>query len=351
MLLRHEAQASGVKANNDDIETAMTNYYHRPENADDSTDDVAREAITDYYLILANFDRIASDVKISQPQRDRFLAQSGQQIQLDVVELTQSDFATKVPAPTTQQVQEQFTKFADTEPGHADKKNPFGYGYRLPDAVKLQYLAIYREEAQKTIEASKSPYDWEVEARLYYRKHLEEFAATQPTTQSLGPVPPPTTMPYADVAPKVMAAVRKPLVDKLMFDIQGKLVSAMQSDYRAFTQSGGSYPTYTYLNNLVNQIKAQFAVTVYATDLDRDFLSETDLAGLPLIGHATNGRTDFASYAMQLASTYLARSDKGTPAALAQLLQPSVPIADRDPNVGNVYIFRLTNARAAAART
>jgi hypothetical protein len=87
MLLRHEAHDSGVKANTDEIETLMTNNYRRPENGDDSTDDAAREAITDYLLILANFDRIASDVKISQPQRDRFLAQSGQQIQLDVVEL------------------------------------------------------------------------------------------------------------------------------------------------------------------------------------------------------------------------------------------------------------------------
>jgi len=212
--------------------------------------------------------------------------------------------------------------------------------------VKLQYLAIYKEEAQKTIQASKSPYDWEVEARLYYRRHPEEFAATQPTTQALGPVKAPTTRPYADVAQNVLAAVVKPQVDKLMFDVQGKILSALQTDWRAFTQSSsGSYPTYTYLNNLANDIKAHYGMTVYATDMDRDFLSEKELGALLTISSANNGRQEFAPYAIQMAGTYLAGADKSSASAKAQLMQPSVPITD--PISGNVFVFRLTAARQA----
>jgi hypothetical protein len=349
MLLRHEAKEAGVLANSDDLHQILTNDYRRPDSVDDSYDDTVREAATDFLLIKANFNRLASNVKVSQPQRDNFQAQADQPIQLNVVELTQSDFVAKAPAPTTQQAEEQFTKYSNVTPGHPDEQNRFGFGYRLPEGVKLQYLVIYDDEARKAVAVTQTPYDWDVKARLYYLQHKDEFATTQPTKLAIGPTSQPSIRPYSQVADQALKSLRDPLIAKLKFDVQGKILTTMQADWRTFSQSGKStgpagYPSYTYLINLSNQIQAQLGMRVNATEQARDFLSEKELADLPGIGPATSDRFPFAMYASQLGAKYLARADKNTPAARAELMQPAAPVKDINQNI---YIFRIVDARPA----
>jgi hypothetical protein len=349
MLLRHEAIEAGVQANNDEVQNILTTYYQRPPGTDEMMDEAAQQAVTDLLLIEANFNRLAGNLKVSQPQRDHFLAEAGQAIQLSVVELTDADYLAKVPPPTTQQAQEQFTKFADAVPGHPDEQNPFGVGYRFPDGVKLQYLSIDIDDARKTVEATQTPYDWDVKGRLYYLQHKDEFPSTQPT-DAIGPTSQPSVLPYSQVALEALEKLREPLVTKLMFDVQGKILSKMQVGWREYSQNpstaGGNYPSYAYLQNLAGEVQAQYGMKVYPTEMDRDFLSQVQLDRLPEIGHSSNGRMDFAPYAMQLASSHFARADKGSPVAAAQLMQPAAPLKDID---GNVYIFRLTDARRAQA--
>jgi hypothetical protein len=347
MLLRHEAREAGIQPNNDEVQNIFTTYYHRPPGTDEAMDDTAHDAITDFLLIEANFNRLASDVKISQPQRDHLLAEAAQAIQLNVVELTQSDYLSKARTPTTQQIQEQFAKYANVVPGQPDEQNPFGFGYRLPDGVKLQYLSINMDDARKAVEATQTAYDWDVKARLYYLQHKDEFSTTQPADSAIGPTSQPSALPYSQVALEALEKLREPLVTKLMFDVQGKIVSTMEADWRSYSQnpsSSADYPSYAYLQKIAGQIQTQFGMKVEATEMARDFLSQEQLDRLPEIGHTSNGRTDFAPYVLQLAGTYFARSDKGSPTALANLMQPAAPLKDID---GNLYIFRLTDARPA----
>jgi hypothetical protein len=348
MLLRHEAREAGVQANKDDVESIVTNHFEPPPGADETMmDDAAREAVTDLLLIEANFNRIAGNVKISQPERDHFLAEAGQAIQLRVVELTHSDFLAKAPLPTPQQAQAQFTKYANVIPGRPDEQNPYGFGYRFSDGVKLQYLSVDIDDARKAVQATQSAYDWDVKARLYYLQHKEEFPSTQPASSAIGPTSQPSVLPYSQVALEALNKLREPLVTKLMFDAQGRIISTMQSDWRAYSQNpstAANYPSYAYLQNLAKQIQAQYGMTVQTTQMDRDFLSLVQLDRLPEIGHTSNGRMDFAPYAMQLATAFFNHSDKA--AALTDLLQPAAPLKDID---GNIYIFRLTDARPAQA--
>ena len=348
MLLRHEAHEAGVQANNDKVQNILTTYYHRPPGADVMMDEAVQQAVTDLLLIEANFNRIAGNVKISQPERDHFLAEAGQAIQLRVVELTHSDFLAKAPLPTPQQAQAQFTKYADVISGRPDEQNPFGFGYRFSDGVKLQYLSVDIDDARKAVQATQSAYDWDVKARLYYLQHKEEFPSTQPASSAIGPTSQPSVLPYSQVALEALNKLREPLVTKLMFDVQGRIISAMQSDWRAYSQNPSSaaanYPSYAYLQNLAKQIHAQYGMTVQTTEMDRDFLSLVQLDHLPEIGHSSNGRMDFAPYAMQLATAFFNHSDKA--AALTDLMQPAAPLKDID---GNIYILRLTDARPAQA--
>ncbi len=345
MLLCHEARNSGVRINPDDLQTLKTNYYQRPTGDDAETiDEIIHDGLTDLLLIQANFGRIASDVKISQPQRDRILAEEIQKIVLNVVELPASDFLAKAPAPTTQQAQAQFDKYAALDSGQPTASNPMGFGYHLQEGVKLQYFKIGRDEAQKTIEAQKSAYDWEVAARLFYLQHPDQFPATQPSAQAAAS--PPAVKPYEQVRDQALHGVRDPLVDKLLLDVQSKILTTLNSDWHTFTQNGGKgdYPSYAYLANLAESVQSRFGMKIYATELNRDYLSANDLSQLPAIGESSNGQTQFADYAMQLANQYLNPPDADTHPTRASLMQPAAPLRD---SLGNSYIFRLTDVRPA----
>jgi hypothetical protein len=153
-----------------------------------------------------------------------------------------------------------------------------------------------------------------------------------------------------------------------MFDASNKIMSMMTSDWRAYSTpltSGGSttapttaptaaepitgYPSYSYLKTITDAIQKQFDLPVYVSDYDR-YQSLQELAELPGIGPAFEGSpvrgnsNPFALIAMTKAKAYLLRSDKGTPAAQAQLMQPTGPISDM---MRNAYIFRITNAQPA----
>jgi PAS domain-containing protein len=350
LLLKREAIDANVQINKDDVQDIMTNHYSPPAGADEDTYERVSDAVSDLLRISANFNRLASDVKVSEPMRNLELAKALQKIQLNVVELAASRYLSKVPAPTTQAAAEQFAKFATVDPGKPEKPgNPFGFGYKLPDRVKLQYLEIDRGAAEKIVEATKTPYDWDVDARIYYLQHQDEFPTTQATTAS-GAAATATTRPYEDVRDAALRSVRQPQVDKLVLDVQNKILATMQTDWRAWnsgsviTSLGEPYQSYAYLQKLCDAVEAQFNLRIYAASEDHDFLSATDLAALSGIGASEAGSVKFADGVMQHTATFLARTDKDSPAAMQQLMSVSEPYFDL---VGNVYIYRLTDARAA----
>lgn len=370
-LLVREARDAGLRVNKDEIESIIANY--RPPQGEDADHESLERALEDLLLVRDNVMRLVSTVKVSAPQRERVLAKGLQTIQLKVVELSAADFASKAPAPTTQQVEEQFKAYADVTPGQPSLNNPFGFGYRLPDRVKVQYLTIDRTEVEKTVEASKTPYQWEVEGRLYYLKHKNEYpvATSQPTTTtaptgiaSTQPATGPAFKSYEMVRDDVLRSAREPMVDKLTFEVQNKIVSTLSADWRAFSQkvaaqassttapdaiaAGGDYPSYDYLKRLTDSIRTQTGVNVFVADYGREH-SESDLRLLGGISQAYDDirsaqGVDFSTIAMEKARTYLARADKGTPGGLAQLMQPAQPLMDFKRNV---YIFRLTGAQLA----
>jgi hypothetical protein len=349
LLLLREAIDAGVQPNKDDLADIMTNHYF-PQPGTDEDPEVVADGVANLLRISANFSRMASNIKISQPARDLALAKALQKIQLNVVELAASRYSSKVAAPTTQAVQEQFNKYANVDSGKPDAKdNPFGFGYRLADRVKLQYLQIDRAAAEKIVEATKTPYDWDVDARLYYLRHQEEFPTTQAVTKS-GAAATATTRPYEDVRDAALRSVRQPVVDKLVLDVQNKILATLQSDWRTWSTASGAtslaepYPSYAYLQKLSQTIEAEFKLRVFVTDQDRDFLSATELAALPGIGSSSVGSVSFADDAMDRAKAFLASSGKDASAAKAQLLSASEAEFDQ---LGNVYIYRLTDARPA----
>jgi hypothetical protein len=375
LLLQREARRMGVSVSPDRVNDVMVNDLDQSGMPTDrASRERVRRAIEHLLLVESAFQRAASVVKVSDPAIKHELAMRGQDITVNMVEFSAAAHADKVAAPTTQQVQQQFERFANVDPKAPSSDNPFGFGYRYPNRVKLQYISIPRADVRKAIESGKSEYEWEVEAQKYYLQNPQQFpttrkaqpttaATTHPTSQAAAAAEP-TTRPFAEVKADARDRVINPEIDRRMVEIQNRITAIMQADYQKFrTAAGGAtqpttanvkadsslgvpYGSYEYMQKLAQTIQKEFKVLPTVAAFDDEWRSADQLAALPAIGASFDeqGQT-LAQYATEQSVPFLDPARKDDTAALA-VFAPSHALRD---HTNNVYIFHLTAADVAHA--
>ena len=219
-LLQREAQQMGIVVGDQAVDQQLSRYIGVqiafrsmtgtvvPLSDLAATDDADRiqqiqSASQHLLLVLMGLYRAIDVNKISQPLRDLTLAEEHQQIQVKTVVFDAHKQLTRIPAPTTQQLDQQFAEFADTPAsGAVSKNNPFGFGYQEKERFTLDVISVKRSAVAAVVKKTKSDYDWDVAAHYYYDKHLGDYPATQPATlPSDSLVAAPATHPAATTRP------------------------------------------------------------------------------------------------------------------------------------------------------
>lgn len=401
LLLQKEARRMGVQVSDDRLETILVNQVRVPqlagadqpnqnrlaafsELADARLQNKIRQAIKNFLLVENAYEQASSVIKVTQPMRRREL--SGlQNIRVNLVEFSAAAMADQVPPPTDQQLQEYFDQYAAIDSEQADPKtNPLGFGYRIPNKVKLQYIKISRDDLRKLVESGKNEYDWEVAARRYYKENLQQFPSTQPaepttspfSTGMLGPVgwdtpARPTTRPFDEVHDEIKNRLVRPEVDQLLEKILFRISTTMAEDWRAYQYSavggqgqnpvnGNSAPPatqpttrpstaygvpfddYEYLKRLAADIQRRFNYLPTVEKIENDFKSAGELATeYPELAAARAGATGLPTYATTSAKAFAPADQQENPALLA-LFQPSPPLNN---NMDDIYIFRLSDVK------
>lgn len=317
-------------------------------------------ALPNLLMVAAAFDRATRAVKISEPLSRLELAVQFQQIKVQVVDFSAREFEDKVPAPTPEQLQKHFDAYGDQEAGSFSEKNPFGFGYRYPNRVKLHYIGVPREQVNKAVRASKTGYEWDVQAHKYYNSHLDEYKAAPPpppaTTQSafsLDVNPPttaataPTTRPFAEVRDQVITAIVEPMVDRLQRQIVTELTTKLNADYEAYrtakattapgaTTTRTSYDSFEYLQALARDVEARHKVTFTVASIADSFKDAKELRALPGVGQVPS----FPDFVTTAAEAFVPADQKDQPGVLSPF-EPSRPIQDESRNT---YVFRIAAA-------
>jgi len=382
MLLVKEAQRLGVQVSDERVGAILQNELNiSPDTTDPQHHELIQQSVRDLVLVLGALNRATGAIKVSQPLVMHELATGRQAIKLNLIEYLARDYLGKVPQPTNDQLQKQFDEFKNTFAGQPDaQKDPFGFGYKLPDRLKLQYIQVPRDEVVKVVKAKKDDYQWDVDVYRYYQKHVSEFPTTQPdplsTGVTLGPLPPmavrpktgSTTRPVQEVRGEIMDKLIKPDADRLADAIQDRINSVMASDYAAYRKGAGPaggtstrpttlasapasaapasslavpYDDYEYLTRLAQKIQKDFGVLPSTHKIADAYKSEQELNQLPDIGKESAAGADFSTYVMQHVEPF-AKPVEGEKALAA--LEPSPPLKDA---AGNSYLFRVTDAKLA----
>lgn len=381
-LLVEEANQMGVGVSNDQLQTILAKIK-TPDEAgtqlidasaitDSDRQNDLRVSLVDFLRVQNAFARAGSVIKTSQPLAQHTFATYRQQITLDMVEFSSEPYLAKVPAPTQQQMDEKFKKYADVDPATADfQTNPFDFGYRYPNRIKIQYVSVPRTTVFNAAlkvrnQNDQTRYDWDVAAYRYYESHQSLYPATQPVAGSKSA----TTRPFKDVTDEARQAVLHDDADKLALSIRQRIISTMTADYMVWKNAvsplgettptthpvaspasslGVAYDSDEYLTKLALMIQKNYGVlpTIVSTG---DWQTTANIDSLAGISSATVDDPDvraisFGSYAMFFYDQFLPEDQRQATLALS-LNQPSEPLKT-DEN--DFYIFRINAAELSHA--
>jgi acyl-CoA-binding protein len=96
-------------------------------------------------------------------------------IDVEFVKFDSATFAETQQQPSEEKMLEHFQRFKDTYAGDVSEENPYGFGYKLPDMVQFEYMAVKLDDISPIIAQPTAQ-----ETEDYYRKHTSQFTESVP---------------------------------------------------------------------------------------------------------------------------------------------------------------------------
>jgi len=91
-------------------------------------------------------------------------------LSFEAVQLTADSFTKNIPTPADTELTEHFEKYKTLSPDAVTEDNPFSFGYKLPDRLKLEYIVLKLSDVRDIVTKPTAE-----EAEYYYAKNREQF--------------------------------------------------------------------------------------------------------------------------------------------------------------------------------
>lgn len=310
--------------------------------------------------------------RASEP-RLRHLAQGLQsEISFKMLPIDASLRIQSVDEPSREQLLALFKKYKDQPPGRSE---PYGFGYRLPDRVKLVYLPIPLDRVAASVEIG------EVEAHRYYLEHKSAFmpakvssdaekpqarkpADEQPTSEERKPQQTPSQqttadaqapdqpLPYTQVRQEVRKQLRRHKARQKRQEIIQWAMTRLRSQTRRYPSERGyrklpeDYQPLSF-EKLAAAIEERFDVRLSPVRIADQWLTLEEVSELQGLGEATL-RISGRSFPITQYITSTRELDPPSSHSLLNLrLQVGVAARPVTGPEGTKYLFRLIAAQEA----
>ena len=150
-----------------------------------------------------------------------------EKVNVEFVKFDTAVFAEKQDEPSADKIAEHFYKYKAIAPGTLSDDNPYGFGYKLPDRLQLEYIAVKLDEVKTIVKRPTQD-----ELGDYYSRNKEQLFTEQVPSDPNDPNSPPVkkTKSYAEVANSISQQLFK---DKVNSTAQNILQEA-----RTLTEAG-----------------------------------------------------------------------------------------------------------------
>ena len=164
------------------------------------------EAFGRMLAVLQYAQTICSVEDVTIPQLTHMASRSGSTLDAEVVQLPARAFIDKQNPPTDDALKAQFDKYKGNFAGNVTEDNPFGFGYKLPDRIQLDYVALKLQDVAGIV-----PVPTQEEAEVYYRQNRQRLYTQEVPSDPNDPNSPKVqkVTSYAEVAETIMEQLRK----------------------------------------------------------------------------------------------------------------------------------------------
>ncbi len=210
MLLKNEAQLAGIRVPNEQAGELLGKVIPQLFNGQTYSQRVGtlinqyglpeQQLLTIFSQLLAVMQYaqlICSNQDVTSSQITQAVATSAESIDAELVEFDPAVFASSIENPASSIEQEHFNKYKKFSPSDVSKENPYGFGYKLPDRVQLEYIVVRLDDIAPLI-TPPSPQEKED----YYNRNREQSFTEQVPSDPNDPNSPMTQIikSYAEVS-------------------------------------------------------------------------------------------------------------------------------------------------------
>ena len=118
---------------------------------------------------------VCSNENVTTPQIIHVASWENETIDVNLVRFDSAVFADAQAKPTQQELTEHFEKYKRYFAGELSEENPYGFGYKQPDRVQLEYIAVVLDDVAATV----SP-PTQQETEEYYQRYAKYFTEQLP---------------------------------------------------------------------------------------------------------------------------------------------------------------------------
>jgi len=219
ILLCDEAQSAGIRIPTADVGQLLSRLIPQLFNGQTypvamgsliSRFGVPEQRILDTFgkllAVLQYAQTICSTEDITIPQLTHIASRSGDSLDAEVVQLEAQAFADKQSTPAPEAMQAQFDKYKGVFAGHVTAEDPFGFGYKLPAHIQLDYLALQLKDVAGIIQPPTAE-----EAEQYYQQNRERYFTQEVPSDPKDPNSPKVkkVTSYGEVADTIMERLKQ----------------------------------------------------------------------------------------------------------------------------------------------
>jgi hypothetical protein len=191
ILLKKEAGLAGIRISNEDVGRLLGTMIPRLLNGVTYSQFIGSlvnqrgipekrllETVGELEAVWQYAELVCSTENVTNSQLSHLASWQNETVNVEFVRFNADAFVQSSPAqgPVEQELLEHFNKYKEFFAGDITEQNPYGFGYKLPARVQLEYIAVKLDDVSSIVTV---PAPQETEE--YYRKHAKEFTKSVPS--------------------------------------------------------------------------------------------------------------------------------------------------------------------------
>ncbi|QQE12656.1 hypothetical protein JD969_04105 [Planctomycetota bacterium] len=279
--------------------------------------------------------------RVSKPLIAHYLQDQKARVGGEAVVIPADLYLEDIAEPNEAELTALFDEYKNNLPGQGQ----YGFGYKIPDRVKLEYIGIPLDEVMSQVSVEPA------EANEFYRANKERFVKLDEENKPIAG----EYQTFAEVYTQISEGLKQRKAFELAQQIAKTALADLEKPLASVKKKQGYYAFNKdfigiSMRTVAEELEREFKVRVQQYNSYKDKWIDVDRIGdLPGIGMSYAGGRQDAPFTTYVASAKQLDPNVDTNPLIALYLQVEVPSQIMIGQDGSVYIFRLVEAEAAHA--